>query len=58
MQYRICPAVLQEAWNVFEKKTRPTNFLIEGGKIVAVAAGCDLSGLWAKKFSEKVAKTA
>jgi peroxiredoxin len=47
-----------EAWNVFETKTMPTNFLIEkGGKITAIAAGCDPSGLLAKKFSEKVAKT-
>ena len=47
-----------EAWNVFETKTMPTNFLIEkGGKIVSVAAGCDPSGLLAKKLSEKVAKT-
>jgi peroxiredoxin len=47
-----------EAWNVFETKTMPTNFLIEkGGKIVAVAAGCDPSGLLAKNFSAKVAKT-
>jgi len=47
-----------DAWNVFETKTMPTNFLIEkGGKIVSVAAGCDPSGLLAKKFSEKVAKT-
>ncbi len=47
-----------EAWNTFETKTMPTNFLIEkGGKIVSVAAGCDPSGLLAKKFSEKVAKT-
>ncbi len=47
-----------EAWNVFETKTMPTNFLIEkGGKIAAVAAGCDPSGLVAKKLSEKVAKT-
>jgi peroxiredoxin len=47
-----------EAWNVFETKTMPTNFLIEkGGKIVSVAAGCDPSGLVAKKLSEKVAKT-
>jgi peroxiredoxin len=46
-----------EAWNVFETKTMPTNFLIEkGGKIVSVAAGCDPSGLIAKKLSEKVAK--
>ena len=47
-----------EAWNVFETKTMPTNFLIEkGGKIISVAAGCDPSGLLAKKLSEKVAKT-
>lgn len=47
-----------ESWNVFETKTMPTNFLIEkGGKIVSVAAGCDPSGLIAKKLSEKVAKT-
>ena len=47
-----------DAWNTFETKTMPTNFLIEkGGKIVSVAAGCDPSGLLAKKFSEKVAKT-
>jgi peroxiredoxin len=47
-----------EAWNVFETKTMPTNFLIEkGGKIVSVAAGCDPSGLLAKKLSDKVAKT-
>lgn len=47
-----------ESWNVFQTKTMPTNFLIEkGGKIVAIAAGCDPSGLLAKKFSEKVAKT-
>ena len=36
----------------------PTNFLIaKGGKIISVAAGCDPSGLLAKKLSEKVAKT-
>jgi peroxiredoxin len=47
-----------ESWNVFETKTMPTNFLIEkGGKIVQIAAGCDPSGLLAKKLSEKVAKT-
>jgi len=46
------------SWNVFQTKTMPTNFLIEkGGKIVAIAAGCDPSGLLAKKLSEKVAKT-
>ncbi len=47
-----------DAWNVFETKTMPTNFLIaKGGKIISVAAGCDPSGLLAKKLSEKVAKT-
>ena len=47
-----------ESWNVFETKTMPTNFLIEkGGKVVAIAAGCDPSGLLAKGLSEKVAKT-
>lgn len=47
-----------DAWKTFETKTMPTNFLIEkGGKIVSVAAGCDTSGLLAKKLSEKVAKT-
>ncbi len=47
-----------EAWKTFETKTMPTNFLIEkGGKIVSVAAGCDPSGLLAKKLSEKVART-
>ncbi len=46
------------SWEVFETKTMPTNFLIEkGGKISSVAAGCDPSGLLAKKLSEKVAKT-
>jgi peroxiredoxin len=47
-----------EAWNVFETKTMPTNFLIaKGGKIISVAPGCDPSGLLAKTLSEKVAKT-
>lgn len=46
-----------EAWNTFETKTMPTNFLIEkGGKIISIAAGCDPSGLLAKKLGEKVAK--
>lgn len=45
-----------ESWSVFETKTMPTNFLIEkGGKISAIATGCDPSGLLAKKLSEKVA---
>lgn len=47
-----------EAWKIFETKTMPANFLIEkGGKIVEIAEGCDPSGLLAKKFSAKVAKT-
>src|SRR5437879_9774983 len=47
-----------ESWNVFETKTMPTNILIgKGGQIIAIAAGCDPSGLLAKKVSEKVAKT-
>jgi peroxiredoxin len=46
------------AWDVFDTKTMPTNFLIaKGGQIVTIAAGCDPSGLLAKKLSEKVAKT-
>lgn len=46
-----------KSWEVFQTKTMPTNFLIEkGGKIVSIAAGCDPSGLVAKKLSEKVAK--
>lgn len=45
-----------ESWDVFQTKTMPTNFLIDkGGKIVAIAAGCDTTGLLAKKLSEKVA---
>jgi peroxiredoxin len=46
------------SWDVFETRTMPTNFLIDkGGKIIAIAAGCDPSGLLAKKLSEKVAQT-
>jgi peroxiredoxin len=45
------------SWDVFQTKTMPTNFLIEkGGKISAIAAGCDASGLLANKVSEKAAK--
>ena len=47
-----------DSWKVFDTKTMPTNFLIDkGGKIVSIAAGCDPSGLLAKKLSEKVATT-
>jgi peroxiredoxin len=45
-----------KSWNTFRTTTMPTNFLIEkGGKIKAIAAGCDPSGLIAKKLGEKVA---
>ena len=45
-----------ESWNVFQTKTMPANFLIEkGGRISAVAEGCDPSGLVANTLSEKVA---
>ena len=45
-----------KAWAVWQTKKMPTNFLIaKGGTIIAVADGCDHSGLLAKKLSEKVA---
>lgn len=45
-----------DSWNVWQTKTMPTNFLIDrGGKIAAIAAGCDPTGLLAKKLSEKAA---
>jgi peroxiredoxin len=44
------------SWDVFQTKTMPTNFLIEkGGKIAAIATGCDTSGLLARNLSKKVA---
>ena len=44
-------------WKIFQTKTMPTNFLIEkGGKITAIAAGCEPSGLIAEALSGKVAK--
>lgn len=47
-----------DSWNVFQTKTMPTNILIgKGGEILHIAAGCDPSGLLAKKVSEKVART-
>ena len=46
------------AWSVFQTKSMPTNFLIgKGGEILAIAPGCDTSGLLAKKLSERIAKT-
>ena len=46
------------SWDIFQTKTMPTNFLIaKGGEVLAISAGCDPSGLIAKKLSEKIAKT-
>ena len=46
-----------ESWKVFDTKAMPINYLIDkGGKITHIAAGCDPSGLLAKKVSEKAAK--
>ena len=46
-----------DAWNVFQTKTMPTNFLIaKGGKIASIAYGCDPNGLIANAVSEKAAK--
>lgn len=46
------------AWNVFQTKTMPTNFLIgKGGEVLAISAGCDTSGLLANKLSARIAKT-
>ena len=45
-----------ESWKVFKTTTMPSNFLIEkGGRIAAISAGCDTSGLIAGKLSEKAA---
>lgn len=45
-------------WKVFQTNAMPTNFLIgKGGEILAIAQGCDTSGLLAKRLSEKIAKT-
>jgi peroxiredoxin len=46
-----------DAWKVFDTKAMPVNYLIDkGGKILHVAAGCDPSGLLAKKVGDKAAK--
>lgn len=45
-----------ESWKVFQTKTMPSNFLIEkGGRISAIATGCDTSGLLAARLSDKAA---
>jgi len=47
-----------DSWKTFGTKTMPSNFLIgKGGKILAIAYGCDPSGLIANKLSAKVAAT-
>ena len=44
-----------ESWKTFKTKTMPSNFLIDkGGRIVAIAEGCDPSGLLANKLADKV----
>jgi peroxiredoxin len=44
------------SWDVFQTRTMPSNFLIDrGGKVVAIATGCDTSGLLARNLSKKVA---
>jgi peroxiredoxin len=44
------------SWTTFQTKTMPTNFLIgKDGKILAIAAGCDPSGILANKVSTKAA---
>ena len=46
------------SWDIFQTKTMPTNFLIgKGGEILAIAPGCDTSGLLAKKLADRIAKT-
>jgi peroxiredoxin len=45
-----------ESWKVFQTKTMPSNFLIEkGGRIAAISAGCDTSGLLARGLGDKAA---
>jgi peroxiredoxin len=47
-----------KAWETFQTKTMPTNFLInKGGEIIQIANGCDPSGLLLKKLSDKIAQT-
>ncbi|HIM28831.1 MAG TPA: TlpA family protein disulfide reductase [Planctomycetes bacterium] len=44
------------SWSIFQTKTMPSNFLIEkGGRIRAIATGCEPSGLIAEALSKKVA---
>jgi peroxiredoxin len=46
-----------EAWKTFQTNAMPTNFLIaKGGKITAIATGCEPSGLVADAVSRNAAK--
>ncbi len=45
-----------KSWETWQTKAMPTNFLLaKGGQIVAIASGCDPSGLIAKHLSDRVA---
>ena len=46
-----------ESWTTFQTKAMPANFLIaKGGKVVAIATGCEPAGLVADAVSGKAAK--
>lgn len=46
-----------EAWGTFQTKAMPINFLIaKGGKITAIAQGCEPNGLIADKVSTSASK--
>ena len=46
-----------ESWATFQTKAMPANFLIaKGGKVVAIATGCEPAGLVADAVSSKAAK--
>src|SRR5262249_7067558 len=46
-----------DSWTTFQTKAMPANFLIEkGGKIAAIATGCDTTGLIANAVSGNAAK--
>ena len=46
-----------ESWATFQTKAMPANFLIaKGGKVVAIATGCEPAGLVADAVSGKAAK--
>jgi len=46
-----------DSWTTWQTKAMPINFLIaKGGKITAIAQGCEPNGLIADKVSEKAGK--